>query len=86
MRYVIVKNGVVDNVTEWNAETPWSPPQGTVAYAFEGPVSAGWQWNDGSPADPNPPVEVEPPPPLTPEQKLAALGLTIDDLRQLLGL
>jgi hypothetical protein len=35
---------------------------------------------------PEPAPEPEPPPELTPEQKLAASGLSVEDLRQLLGL
>ena len=35
---------------------------------------------------PLPAPEPEPPPELTPEQKLAASGLSVEDLRQLLGL
>jgi hypothetical protein len=35
---------------------------------------------------PEPAPEPTPPPELTPEQKLAASGLSVEDLRQLLGL
>ena len=35
---------------------------------------------------PDPAPEPTPPPELTPEQKLAASGLSVEDLRQLLGL
>lgn len=85
-KHVIVRNGIIENVVEWDGGPAWSPPVGTVAHAFESAVGIGWPWNDGEPVDPNPPVPVEPPAPLTPEQKLAAIGLSRDELRQLLNL
>lgn len=85
-KHVIVRDGIVENVVEWDGGPAWSPPDGTSAHAFEGAVGIGWPWNDGAPTDPSPPAEVEPPPSLTPEQKLAAIGLSSADLRELLGL
>ena len=33
MRYAVVRAGVVENVTLWNGETTWAPPEGTNAIA-----------------------------------------------------
>jgi hypothetical protein len=85
MRYVIVRQGVIENAVEWDGETPWSPPEGaTIHQSATGDIA--WQWNDGAPFDPNPPPLPQPPPEPTPQAKLAALGLSVDDLRELLGL
>lgn len=89
MRYAIIRNGLVENVCEWDGESTWAPPDGTTVEAAETiTVGIGWQWNGGQPIDPNPPTPPPLPPTqdLTPAQKLAAVGLTSDDLKQLLGL
>lgn len=88
MRYAIVRNGIVENLTEWdgNAET-WHPPEGAKAEAFpEGAVSIGWTWNDGTPVDPNPPAAPKPQPALTHKQKVeTVLGITIPELKTLIA-
>jgi len=89
MRYVVIRDGTVENICEWDGESTWTPPPGTTVELAEGiTVGIGWQWNDGQPIDPNPPSPSPLPPTqeLTPAQKLAAVGLTSDDLKQLLGL
>lgn len=47
-------------------------------------VANGWEDITGS--WPPPPVEPEPPKELTPAEKLEKAGLTVDDLKSLLGL
>ena len=57
MRYAIIRDGVVENIAEWDGEAAWSPPPGTTAeLAEQVTVGIGWQWNDGQPIDPNPPT------------------------------
>jgi hypothetical protein len=31
MRYVIIENGIVVNVVEWDGQAQWAPPPGTTA-------------------------------------------------------
>ena len=51
---------------------------------IEEAVAKGWEDITGS--WPPPPVEPEPPKELTPAEKLANAGLTVDELKSLLGL
>jgi hypothetical protein len=83
MRYAVVKDNLVVNIIEWDGQSEWSPPEGASAHQFDGAASPGWTWNDGVPVDPSPPVvAVEP----SAEEKLAASGLSVAELRQLLGI
>lgn len=88
MRYAILRDGIVENITEWDGDTAtWTPPDGTTAEKFpEGAISIGWLWNDGSPVDPLPAPEPEPAPERTPEEKLEAiLGMTPAQLKAVLA-
>lgn len=31
MRYVVVRDGIVENVILWDGEADWTPPEGTTA-------------------------------------------------------
>jgi hypothetical protein len=65
MRYAIVKNGVVVNVIEYEAQPSTPPPgfeTGHVAIQADR-VSPGWNYANGQFTDPNPPVIVEMPTP-----------------------
>jgi len=89
MKYALVSNNQIVNIIEWDGDTKtWQPPENLTVHKLEGPISIGWLWNNGNPVDPNPPAP--PPEPvqvqITPEQKLAAAGLTVSDLKSLLGL
>lgn len=44
------------------------------------------KWEEVTGSWPPPPVEPEPPKELTPQEKLANAGLTVDELKSLLGL
>lgn len=82
-RYVVIKNGSIVNVVEWDGTTPWSPTDGGEVFPHE-TGGIGWNWNDGSPTDPSPP----PPPPPPPidlsnidnlEKTFQAMGLLLRD-------
>ena len=82
----LIKDGVVINVVALGEKAAWDPPKdcilgppgGNVGDLFDGKVYTK-------------PVEQEPkqppaPPPKTPEEKLAIIGLTVAELKTLLGL
>jgi hypothetical protein len=65
MKYAIVKNGVVVNVIEYEAQPSAPPPGfevGHVAIQADA-VSPGWNYANGTFTNPNPPKVVEMPAP-----------------------
>lgn len=88
-RYAIIDSSdIIQNFAEWDGATQWLPPAGTKAMPAPMTCGIGWRWNKGLPIDLNPPPIIVPPvPPVrTPAQKLAATGLTVAELKTLLGL
>ena len=90
MTYAIVNStGLVINVIEWDGKPPWHPPEGCTAVKLTGGAGIGWTYANGEftpPPEPPAPLEpVDPAPELSPAEKLAAVGLTVDDLRALLS-
>ena len=87
IRHVILKDNVVVNVIEYEALQTGCPEglENVIALASdEGQI--GWTYADGIFTDPNPPVAPELLPELTPQEKLASAGLTVDELKSLLGI
>jgi hypothetical protein len=63
MKYAIVKDGVVVNVIEYEAQPSTAPPgfeAGHVAIQADA-VSPGWNYSNGQFTDPNPPEVFEMP-------------------------
>lgn len=88
-RYAIIDaDNVVSNIIVWDGVDPWEAPEGTQVRALTDGESAsiGWHFDGKSFSDPNPPPPIVAPVELTAEQKLAAAGLTVADLKKLLGL
>lgn len=57
MRYAIVREGIVENVVEWDGDTEkWSPPGETTVHAAGAAVSRGWTYADGAFVPPPAPV------------------------------
>ena len=87
---IIDATGLVINVIEWDGKPPWQPPEGCIAIKLTGGAGIGWTYANGEfTPPPEPPAPPEPPsdaaaPELSPAEKLAAVGLTVDDLRALL--
>jgi hypothetical protein len=87
IRHVILKNNTVVNAIEYETLQTGCPEglEDVIALASdEGQI--GWVYDNGIFTDPNPPVAREPLPELTPLQKLASAGLTVDELKELLGI
>ena len=78
----------VINVVVWDGKPPWTPPENCIAVAIPkgGNAGIGWTYANGqfiAPPQPEPPA---PPAPLTAAEKLAQSGLTVAELKELLGL
>ena len=89
MTYAIIDaTGLVINIIEWDGKPPWQPPEGCIAIKLTGGAGIGWTYANGEftppPEPPAPPEPTDPPSELSPAKKLAAVGLTVDDLRALL--
>ena len=87
IRHVILKGNTVVNIIEYETLQTGCPEglEDVIALASdEGQM--GWIYNNGIFTDPNPPVAPEPLPEQTPLQKLTAAGLTVDELKELLGI
>ena len=92
--YAVVINNVVWNLVEWDGISPSILPQGAIQALVPASVAVnpGWTWNNGSPVNPNPPpIIVVPPPVIVPPDpavvtKLAAVGLTLAQLKAALAL
>jgi hypothetical protein len=85
---IIDSTNTVINVVVWDGKPPWTPPDGCIAVAIPKDSSAGigGTYVDGefiAPPQPEPPA---PPASLTPAEKLAKSGLTVAELKELLGL
>ena len=67
MQYAIIRDGIVENVAEWDGESTWMPPDGTTLQSLEGSTAGpGWTF-DGSAFSPPEPI-ASPPRPLTPRE------------------
>jgi len=86
-RYALVTGGVVENVAEWDGTSSWELPVGTTRIQSD-TATPGDTWDGVRFTKPPPrsvPIPV-PPPILTTEQKLARIGLTVSELKAVLGL
>ena len=87
IRHVILKDNVVVNVIEYETLQTGCPEglEDVIALASdEGQID--WTYANNTFTDPNPPVIQEPLPELTPAEKLASAGLSVDELKDLLGI
>jgi hypothetical protein len=85
---IIDSTNTVINVVVWDGKPPWTPPDDCIAVAIPdgSNTGIGWTYVDGefiAPPQPEPPA---PPAPLTPAEKLAQSGLSVAELKELLGL
>lgn len=68
MKYAIVEQNTVTNITLWDGVTPWTPPVGTEAVACPDNVGIGWTYDGSNWTEPEPP----PPPPPPTEHGIAS--------------
>ena len=87
IRHVILKDNTVVNAIEYDSIQTGCPEglEDVIALASdEGQI--GWIYDNGIFTDPNPPIAREPLSELTPLQKLTFAGLTVDEIKELLGI
>ncbi len=82
--YLVIKDEQVMNAVVWDGVSDWTPPEGTtVELAPEG-VGIGWTRVDGNWVAPEPPAPpAEDPLKVSARAKLAALGLTEEEIAAL---
>jgi hypothetical protein len=88
MKYAIVKDGVVVNVIEYEAQ-PSTPPAGFEAghVAIQADaVSPGWTYANGQFTDPNPPEVVAMPAPMSLTDMILADPTELAKLKTALGI
>jgi len=88
MRYAIVKDGVVVNVIEYEAQ-PSTPPAGfeeghTAIQADH--MSVGWHYANGTFTNPNPPEQMQVDPPKSLTDMILADPTELAKLKQALGI
>jgi hypothetical protein len=88
MKYAIVKNGVVVNVIEYEAQ-PTTPPagfeDGHVAIQADN-VSPNWHYANGTFTDPNPPEQIQIDAPKSLTDMILESPTELAKLKQALGL
>ncbi len=87
--YLIVKDEQVINAVVWDGVSDWTPPEGTTVELAPAGVGIGWTRVDGNWVAPEPPALPEPEPEdpnkVSARAKLAALGLTEEEIAALVG-
>ena len=54
-RYAIIRSGLVENMTRWDGESDWTPPEGTQAILAPDSVGIGWSYDGTEWTVPEPP-------------------------------
>ncbi len=84
--YLIIKDEQVVNTVLWDGVSDWTPPEGTTAELAPAHVGIGWTRADGEWIAPEPPPAPTPDPAkVSARAKLAALGLTDEEISAIVG-
>lgn len=84
--YLVIKDNTVINTVVWDGESDWTAPEGTTVELAPGHVEIGWTRVGGEWVAPEPPpAPVEDPNKVSARTKLAALGLTEEEIAALIG-
>ena len=84
--YLIVKDNEVINTVLWDGESDWTAPEGTTTMVAPAGVGIGWTKSGSNWIAPEPaPAPAEDPNKVSARAKLAALGLTEDEITALIG-
>ena len=84
--YLVIKDNKVVNTVVWDGESDWTPPEGTTVELAPSGVVIGWTRVAGNWVAPEPPTPpAEDPNKVSARAKLAALGLTEDEIKAIVG-
>ena len=84
--YLVIKDNKVINTVVWDGESDWTAPEGTTVVQGPEYVGIGWTKSGSNWIAPEPsPAPAEDPNKISARAKLAALGLTEDEITALLG-
>lgn len=84
--YLVIKNETVVNTVVWDGESDWTAPEGTTIEMATDGVGIGWTRVGGEWIAPEPPAPpAEDPSKASARAKLAALGLTEDEINAIVG-
>jgi hypothetical protein len=84
--YLVIKDNTVINTVVWDGESDWTAPEGTTTMVAPAGVGIGWTRVAGEWIAPEPPpAPVEDPNKVSARAKLAALGLTEEEIAALVG-
>ena len=78
--------GDVENIIVWDNTCVAPIGLSVVVLSPEENVSPSWTYSNGIFTDPNPSIVSDTLPKLTPSEKLANAGLSVDELKTLLGI
>jgi hypothetical protein len=84
--YLVMKDNKVINTVVWDGESDWTAPEGTTVQIAPAGVGIGWTKSGSNWIAPEPaPEPAEDPNKVSARAKLAALGLTEDEITALIG-
>ena len=84
--YLILKDNTVINTVLWDGESDWTAPEGTTVQIAPTGVGIGWTKSGSNWIAPEPPTPpAEDPNKVSARAKLAALGLTEDEIKAIVG-
>jgi hypothetical protein len=84
--YLVIKDEQVINTVLWDGVSDWTPPEGTTVELAPAHVGIGWTRVDGNWVAPEPPPAPTPDPAkVSARAKLAALGLTDEEISAIVG-
>ena len=84
--YLVIKDNKVINAVVWDGESDWTAPEGTTVQIAPTGVGIGWTKSGSNWIAPEPPTPpAEDPNKVSARAKLAALGLTEDEIKAIVG-
>ena len=84
--YLVIKDNTVINAVVWDGVSDWTPPEGTTTMVAPAGLGIGWTKSGSNWVAPEPPTPpAEDPNKVSARAKLAALGLTEDEIKAIVG-